>query len=486
MDTTTLFIIIGVVVVVLALVVLAMAKQYRNVGPNEVLIVSGGRKRTVIEEDGTRRRIGYRMQIGGGAFVIPFVETAQMLPLETYTITIKTPEVLTKQGVHIIAEASAQVKIASTEAAIRRAAEQFLGRGAPAIKEVSGHILEGYVRSTLGRMTVEEIYQSRDVFARQVREDANSDFVRMGLELLSFNLGDISDTQGYLAALGQPRIAQVKRDAAVAQAETEKDTTIKSSQARKEGDVVRYQVETEIAAANREYELKRTAFQVDINTNKAQADAAYELERHKQVAELKRAEYHARLVEKEAAIKVEQQEIKRRELELEATVKKPAEARKFQIELEAAAEQHRLATEAKGRAEARLAEGEAEVEVKKAEGISRIEYTRKLGQAEAEAMSAKADAFKEYNQAAMYQMFIEKLPELARAVSEPLSKVDKIVIVGSGDGASGASQITRQVAEVLAQLPAVVESLSGIDLKKILGKKGEEGEGEKGRKGESR
>ncbi len=473
MDTTTLLIIVGVVVVIVALVILAMAKQYRKVGPSEVLIVSGGRKRTVMEEDGTRHKVGYRMQIGGGAFVMPFIETAQVLPLEAYTITIKTPEVLTKQGVNIIAEATAQVKVASSETAIRRAAEQFLARGAEAIKEVAEPILEGYVRSALGSMTVEEIYQNRDAFAQRVREEAVTDFTRMGLELLSFNLGDISDTQGYIAALGQPRIAQVKRDAAVAQAETEKDTTIKSAQARKEGDVARYKVETDIASANRDYELKRTEFQIDINRNKAQADAAYELERHKQAAELKRAEYGARLVEKESAIKVEQQEIKRRELELDATVKKPAEARRHQIQVEAEAEEHRLAAEARGRAVAHRLEGEAEVEVKKAEGISRIEYTRKLGQAEADAMSAKADAFKDYNQAAIYQMFVERLPELARAVAEPLAKIDKIVIVGGGDGASGASQVTRQVAEVLAQLPAVVESLSGVDLKKILGQKGQ-------------
>jgi len=471
MSTVTLLIIIGAAVIIIGLFLFAQAKQYRKVGPNEVLIISGGRMRT-IEEDGQRIKVGYRMVVGGGAFVKPFVETAQVLPLETYTLTIKTPEVLTKQGVHIVAEASAQVKVASNERAIRHAAEQFLGRGAAGIKEVAGFILEGYVRSTLGKMTVEEVYQNRGEFADQVREQAQSDFERMGLELLSFNLGDISDKQGYLTALGQPRIAQVKRDAAVAQAEADKDTIIKSAQARKEGDVVRFQVETEIASAGRDYELKKAEFQTDVNTRKAKSDAAYEIERHKQSATLKKAEYETRLIEKEAAIKVEQQEIKRRELELEASVRKPAQARKFQVETEAEAEKIRLSLEAEGRAAAQKAEGLAEVDVKRAAGLSRIEYTRKFGEAEAEAMAAKAAAFKTYNEAAIYQMFVDKLPELARAVAEPLSKVDKIVMVG--DGASGVSKLTGQVAEVLAQLPTVVESLSGIDLKKILGKKEEE------------
>ena len=481
MNIPILLIIIGVVVVIIALIIFALAKQYRKVGPNEVLIISGGRKRT-IEEDGKRIKVGYRMQIGGGAFVMPFTETAQVLPLETYTISIKTPEVLTKQGVHIIAEAAAQVKVASHDKAIRRAAEQFLGRGSAGIIEVAEHILEGYVRSALGIRTVEEVYQQREAFADQVRENAQEDFERMGLELLSFNLGDISDTQGYLDALGQPRIAQVKRDAAIAQAETEKDTTIKSALARKEGDVVRFQVETDISSASRDFELKKAEFQGEINTRKAKSDVAYDLERHKQAAELKRAEYEARLVEKESAIKVEGQEIKRRELELEASVKRPAQARKFQIETEAEAEKFRLAAEAEGRASAQKAEGLAEVDVKKAAGISRIEYTRKLGEAEADAMAAKAEAFKSYNNAATYQMLLEKLPELAKAVSEPMSRIEKMVVIDSGDGKSGVTHITRQVAEILAQLPVIIESLSGVDLKKILGQKGEEETQDKGEK----
>ena len=469
MDTTTLLIIIGVVVVIIGLIIFALAKQYRKVGPNEVLIISGGRKRT-IEEDGERKKVGYRILIGGGGFVMPFTETAQVLPLETYSITIKTPEVLTRQGVNIIAEASAQVKVASNEKSIRRAAEQFLGRGSAAIKEVSEHILEGYVRSALGAMTVEEVYQNRDSFADQVRKNAETDFDRMGLELISFNLGDISDTQGYLDALGQPRISQVKRDAAVAQAETEKDTTIKSALARKEGDVVRFQVETDISSASRDFELKKAEFQGEINTRKAQSDAAYDLERHKQAAGLKKAEYEARLVEKEASIKVEEQEIKRRELELESSVKKPTMARRFQVETEAEAEKFRLSAEAEGRAAAQKAEGLAEVEVKKAAGISRVEYTRKLGEAEADAMNAKANAFKSYNEAAIYQMLMDKMPELAKAVAEPMSRIDKMIVIDGGEGTSGATRITRNVAEVLAQLPAVIESLTGTDLKKILGR----------------
>ncbi len=471
MDLISMLILIGAIIVILGLIGFALSKQYYKVGPNEVLIVSGGRKRTVTEVDGTTRIVGYRMHIGGGTFVKPFIERAEKLSLETYSMTIKTPEVLTRQGVHIISQATSQVKVAPTDIAIRKAAEQFLGRGSKAIIEATEHILEGYMRSTIGALTVEEIYQDRNSFGNRVRKFAEDDLTKMGLELISFNLGDISDTQGYIDALGKPRIAMVKRDASVAQAEAERDTVIRTAQARKEGDIVGYQVETETAQANRDFELKRSGFQIELNKRKAESDLAYEIERNKLSIDLKEVEWRAKLIEKEALIKVEQQEILRKELELQATVLKPAESRKLQIQTEADAEKYRLTTEAEGKAKALIEEGKAGVEVKRAEGISRIEYTRKIGIAEAEAMQARAESFKEYNDAAVYQMTMEKLPELARAVSEPLSKIDKIVMVG--DGASGVSKLTGVVNDIISQIPETVKAITGKDIFGSIGKKGD-------------
>ena len=264
-STVNLLIIIGAAVILLALIIFALAKQYRKVGPNEVLIISGGRMRKVTDPDGTVRKIGYRMSIGGGTFVKPFVEQVQVLPLEVYTLEIKTPEVITSKGVNIIAEATAQIKINSEEFMIRRAAEQFLTSGADGIKEVSMSVLEGYMRAVIGSMTVEDIARNRDQFAQKVIENSKKDFDRMGLEVLSFALKDISDTQGYLTALGQPRIAQVKKDAAIAQAETDKEAAIKAAQARKDGDIAKLKAETEIAKANRDFEALRAEYQADIN-----------------------------------------------------------------------------------------------------------------------------------------------------------------------------------------------------------------------------
>lgn len=444
MSPVSWIILIVVIAAVIGLIILLFARNYRKVGPNEVLIISGGKQKTVTEPDGTSRMIGYRMRIGGGTFVKPFIERAELLPIDILTVNIKTPEVLTKNGITISCEGQAQVKVGSEEWLIRRAAEQFLGKGQEGMRDVAGQVIEGYMRGLAGSMSVEEIYQNRDDFSRKLRTESKEDFQRMGLEVISFALKDITDTQGYIEAMGKPRIAQVKAEAAVAQAEADKDAAIKAAGARKEGDIARFAAEAEIAAANRDYEVKRAEYTSIVNQKKALADVAYDLERHKQNQQMKKEELTTRLVEKESGIKVEQAEIKRKELELEATVKKLADADKYRIQSDAEAENFKILQQAKARAESLRLEGEAE----------------------AEAMKKRAESYKEFNEAAMCKMFVDVLPDLAKAISEPLSKVDKIIMVGNG--ADGVSKLTGQVASIMAQLPDVVQSLSGVDLRKLI------------------
>ena len=447
--------VIGAVVVVVLLLFFGLwAFNYRKVGPNQVLVISG-RTSTVTEPDGRQRTVGYRLQVGGGTFVMPFVETVDTLPLEVFSVSVRCPEVLTAQGVMISAEAFGQVKAASDEPLAHRAVENFLSKGSSGITSVAQEVLEGHMRAALGMMSVEEIYTERDKFAARVRQAAGEDFERLGLELLSFSLKDISDAQGYLQALGARRIAEVKRDATLAQAETERDSTIQA-------DVARLLAEAELAKATRDFEMQRADFQASVNVKRAAADVAYDLERAKLSEELKRQEYAVRLTEKELAAKVEEQEIVRREKELEATIKRPAEAMHYQAKLEADTDAYKKELEAKGKAAGIRLYGTTEAEAIAAKG-----------KAEADAMRQKAQAWKEYTDAALAEMVIKQLPELARAVSEPLSKVDKIIMVGD---ASGVSQLTGQVAGVIAQLPVVVESLTGINLREIVkrGKKDED------------
>lgn len=429
--------------------------NYRKVGPNQVLVISG-RTSTVTEPDGRKRKVGYRLQVGGGTFVVPFLEFVQVMPLDVISVSIRCPEVLTAQGVIISAEAFGQVKVSSDERLLHRAVENFLSRGTSGIAAVAQEVLEGHMRAALGTMAVEAISMEREEFAQRVRRAAQGDFERLGLELLAFSLKDISDSQGYLEALGARRIAEVKRDAAIAQAETERDAVIRAAHYRKEGDIARLAAEAELANANRDFELQRAEMQIAVNTKRAEADLAYELARARALEELKRLEYKLKLTEKELEAKVEEQEIALREKHLQATVKLPAEAESYRMRLEAEAEAYRKELEAKGRAAGLRLEAQV-----------RAEALREQGKAEAEAMREKAMAWQQYNQAALAEMLIQRLPEMARAVAEPLANVDKIVMVGEG-GQTG--KLTAQVAEVLAQLPTVVEALTGFKLADALKK----------------
>jgi flotillin len=343
-----------------------------------VLVISG-RTTTVEDADGRRRRVGYRLQVGGGTFVLPFVEAVDVFPLEVFSLAVRCPEVLTAQGVIISAEASGQVKASGDEPLLHRAVENFLSRGSSGITAVAQEVLEGHMRAALGRMTVEAIYTERDAFAARVREAAGTDFSRLGLELLSFSLRDISDAMGYMQALGARRIAEVKRDAALAQAEADRDSTIQASEYRKQGDVARLQAEAELAEATRDFEMQRASFQADVNVKRAKADIAYELERARLAEELKRQEYQVRLAEKEMAARVEEQEIVRREKELEASVKRPAEAMNYQAKLEADADAYRKELDAKGKAAGIRLIGASEAEAAAARGKAEADAMRQGG-----------------------------------------------------------------------------------------------------------
>ncbi|MBN1939352.1 MAG: flotillin [Candidatus Aminicenantes bacterium] len=458
MNLVTVLIVIGAVLVLAVGLGFLFAKQFRKVGPNEALIISG-RKRSLTLPDGTVKKVGYRVRIGGGTFVHPFTEKVDLLPMDVLSMTIRTPEVLTRGGVPIVADAAAQVKIDSSEAAISMAAEQFLGMGRDGIKEVAVNVLEGKMREVIGTMTVEEIYRGRADFNQKVAETVREDFGKMGLALLSYALKEFSDTQGYIDALSKPLISAAKRDAAVAEAETEKEAIIRSSQARKEGEVARLQAEAQIAKAQWENEAKKSESLTSVNQKKAQADFSYELERYRLSQELKREESKVLMVEKEQAIQIEDLEIKRREKELESNVLKPADARKYQIRAEAEAEEFRIQAEARGKAEAVKLEGQAEA--------GRI---KDKGAADAEAMTKRAQAMSLYKDASVLEMYMKVLPEVVKSVSEPLSKIDKIVLVNS-DKDLGLNKISGQTAQILAQIPDIVQTLTGADLKKFLREK---------------
>src|ERR1051325_8627237 len=467
------------ILIVIFILLAVWASRYTKVGPNEVLIVSGMRKK-IINPDGTVSDIGFRIVKGGGSFVMPVLEKVDILSLELLTIDVQTPEVYTSKGVPVKVDGVAQIKVKGDDISIRTAAEQFLSKDTAAIMNIAMQTMEGHLRAILGTMTVEEIYQNRDAFAQKVQEVAAGDMANMGLGIVSFTIRDIRDAQGYLDALGKPRIAQVKRDAQIAQAEADRDAMIKSSQATQAGQEAKFAADTKIAEAQRDYQSNVAQYQAAVNQRKAEADLAYDLQKFKTGQLVKAEEVQVQIIEKQKQIELQQQEIQRKQRELEANVQKPADAERYKVETLANARKFQLETEAVGQASASKATGFASADVAKATGIAEAEAARARGLAQADIIEAqgkataeatrlKAEAFQQYNEAAVIELLVKVLPEIAARISEPLSKMEKMVIINSGNGpGGGASKLTGDVTQIMAQLPPVLESLTGVKFEKLL------------------
>ena len=400
-------------------------------------------------------------------FVLPIIQMAQMLSLEVMTLPVNTARVYTKEGVSVSVDGIAQVKVGRSEDAIRTAAEQFLGKSVTEIAEVALQTLEGQQRAILGTMTVEDIYRDRVTFAEQVRDVAATDMTSMGLEIVSFSIRDIQDEQGYLEALGVRRTAEVKRDAAIGAAEAERDAGIKEAQADQQRQAAKFAADTAIALSERDFQTEKAAYDQEVNARRAEAELAYPLQEAKTRQRIRAEESQVEVVERQKQIEVQEQEVARREKELDATVRRPAAADRYKLETLAEGERARVVAEARAEAESITLRGEADASAIVARGQAEAEATRAQGLAEAEAMTKKADAWKEYGQAAMIQQLFESLPQVASAVAQPLAKTDSIVVISNGgeSGAgAGASKVTQDVSNTIAQLPALVEALTGVDL----------------------
>jgi len=478
-----------IIVIVVIMGIAIVLSRYTKVGPNEVLVVSG-RKHRYIDPDGVERVRGFRIVKGGGTFVYPIVEKVDILSLELITIDVQTPEVYTSKGVPVKVDGVAQIKVKGDDISIATAAEQFLSKGRDEIKNIATQTLEGHLRAILGTLSVEEIYQNRDAFAAKVQEVAAGDMANMGLSIVSFTIRDIRDSQGYLDALGKPRIAQVKRDAQIAQAEADRDAIIKSAQAQQAGQEAKYAADSKIAEAQRDYQVNVAAYQAAVNQKKAESDLAYDLQKFKTGQLVKAEEVQVNIIEKQKQIELQEQEIRRKEKELQANVQKPADAERYKVETLANAKKYQLETEANGAANATKATGFASADVAKAQGLANADVTKAVGYAEAEslkarglaeasvieaqghataeAMRAKAESFKQYNEAAVVDMITKILPEMTENVAEPLSKTEKIVIINSGNSGGGASKLTGDITQILAQVPPVVESLTGVKLEQLI------------------
>lgn len=527
--------IVVVVVLILSFALLgvlwALAKRYKKVPPNEVLVVYGRR---------TTEGRGYRVVAGGAAFIIPLLEDYSTISLNLIQIPLKIENTPNVDGVLITVEAVGNVKISSDPELLGAAIERFLGYGTEEIERQIHDILEGQLRQIIGTLRVEEIVQKREKITEQVTQNAAIDLAKIGIRCDLILVNRISDNQGYIDALGKKRTAEVIRDASIGQAEAERDATIRASNARREGEQTRLDNEAQVAAAQRDLDMRKAQYSAQVAEQDAIAAQAGPKANAVAMQEVKRQEVKVQEIETEARIAVSVREGERKEKELVATQIRPAEAQRQSIvvaaegeanaavvraeaEAKAAraraegqraaaialaegervkltaegegaanAQRARLQASGEGEAAAIRAKGEAEGAAIRAKGVAEGEAIQAKLVAEAQGILKKAEAYKALDRAAMIQMILEKAPqliqelgaatqqgltplaELGKGIGTGLGNIDRVNIVDMGGGKDGKDALTRYamtVPDVLFTILARMKTV-GIDVDGILRKVG--------------
>lgn len=436
-------VVIALIVVAVSVVAFA-ASRYKVAKPNEALIIAGSR----------RAEGGIRVVVGGGAIVYPLVNVAKRISLEVQSILVGLSGAVTTQGVPVSVEGIVNVKIADDEDAIRQAAQRFLDSQAR-IPDIVRNVMEGSLRTIIGQLTVSELIRDREVFAARVQEVANGDLQGTGLAIDVFTIQSISDSEHYIENLGRKAAAEVRRDAEVAEADAQREARQKQELARQQ-----------VIEAEKVTQLKEQTVIQEVSGAQARAEQA------KPLADAE-ARREVVLTETEVAQLVAQ----RRDKELDAEIRRTADAERYAAEQGAEANRYRIKAEAEAARDRRLLEAEAERANLEAVatgrafeereiGRARAEATLSIGEAEAEAMSKKADAYKEYEEAATLELLVSRLPEVARAIAEPISNVKDITIIDT----EGANKLTRVTANTVRQLDSVLESFTGSSLSDLVGR----------------
>merc|ERR1719348_1722262 len=368
------------------------------------------------------------------------------------TLNPMCDNVETKQGVPLTVTGVAQVKIMKDKQFLGIAAEQFLGKKEDEITDTILQTLEGHLRAILGTLTVEEVYKDRDQFANLVREIATPDVGKMGIEILSFTIKDVYDNVDYLSSLGKTQTAAVKRDAEIGVAQANRDAGIREAECEKSAMDIKYSTDTKIEDNSRAFKLQKANFDKEVNSAKAEAQLAYELQAAKIQQRIRNEEIQIQVVERRKQIEIEEQEIKRKEKELIATVKLPAEAEAYKVQ-----------TVAEGSRNQKLEAAQAEGKKIKLLGQAEARAVEAVGRAEAESMRMKADAYRQFGDAAILSLVLETLPQIAAEVAAPLAKTNEIVLLGGND------KTTQEVTKLLTNLPPAVQALSGVDISGVLG-----------------
>lgn len=460
---------IGFAVVIVVLLV-AIIGRYVTVSPDTALIVSGsllGNKNVYTDEHGNKIKIVR----GGGTFLWPVFQSAKGLSLMSSKLEVGAREVYTSQGVPITATGTVIIKVGSTIQEIATAAEQYLGKETYVLEQEAQEVLEGHLRAILGGLTVEEIYKNRDEFGAQVQQVASVDLRKMGLQIVSFTIKEVSDSNGYLESLGRPQIAEAKKNAEVAEAEATRTTKIKSAEAMKEAKKAENERATEIALSEKEKSLKVSEYKREQDIQQAIADKAYDLqdaELQKQLVEKKK---EIELVDRKKQIEIETEEVLLQAKKLEAEIEKAADAERYaQVQRAEAQKQERILDAEAHAREIELnatAESDAITKVGRANAEAEARSISEVGRATAEAAQKLAEAYQAYGQQAILLELMKVYPEIVKNAAEPLSNIDKITIIDGGNG-GGAAQVSGYSAQVLTGIQESLKDTLGLDFVELV------------------
>ena len=468
----------------LFLLLLLVTSRYKVAGPNQAYIVTGRKGKAVLNpETGALSTdlSGQKVILGGGTFVVPFVQKLATLDLSSRRISVQIRGAVSGQGIKLNVEGVAIVKVGGNADQIRLAAQRFLSQQQD-VEAFTQEVLAGALRSIVGGLTVEQIIRDRAAFAQRVADESENSLTGQGLILDTFQIQDVTDDGSYLADLGRPEAARIGQAASIAEAN-----------ARQAAEQARIKAEEEIAISQRTLALKQAEIKAETDAASAQAAAAGPL----------------RQADRDQAILLEQEKVAVRqaaltERQLETQVRKPADAARYKVEQEAEAnrsaeiagaearkaasiadaqakaEEARLSGEAEKSRRTALAEAEAieglkrgeaersrrtaEAEATRAEGEAQAASTLAVGQAEAEAMDKRAEAFAHYNDAAVLQMLIEVLPQVAREVAAPIAAIDQLTVVSTDGAGALPKQVTQNVVETLSML----KTSTGLDLEALI------------------
>ncbi|PKK87316.1 MAG: flotillin family protein [Tenericutes bacterium HGW-Tenericutes-8] len=448
--------VIAAIVIILVLLGVLFVSSYVKVRPDKAVIITGPK--------------GSRVVTGKATIRIPFFQRIDLLPLDLIQVDIRTSSAVpTNEFINIFVDGVANIKIQSDEASIRLAGEIFLTRTLEDVKQIAKEVLEGNMREIIGQMKLRELVQNRDKFAEQVKLSALADMKKMGLDIINITIQNFADKNGVIDDLGVDNIAQIRKDASIARANSEKEVEIATSKAKELANDARIKAELEIELQNNSLALRQAELKQKADIAKATADASYEIQYANEAKTINISKQNAEIARRDKEIELRGKEVEVEEKTLEARIKKSAEAERYAQEQRADADLYVRTKEA----EARLAEEERRAQaVKIAAEADRYSSEQRaigiqvVGIAEAEAIEKKALAMKKMESAAVLELVLNSnvLPNIVKAASEPLSKVDKITMYGEGNSTKLVGDIVNTSTKVLES----VKEATGIDLTSLL------------------